>query len=480
MTVTLNVTDEEGTHGIKKRNVFVLEEGRQDLQIIEVRQGEIRTLKYTDPSGGYIDVKVSGDGTLVAAKIDEHVGDDIDGPENVTRISFYIDLSFDGVLNWTNITISYADMPENESLNYSQGIIYYTRGIMWYKAENTGVDTEKQIVWANVTHFTIFAAYAPAKSEEIDGGGDTDGQEDKESWYMSTSVIVAGVAILVVLVLLGVFLYVRSQAGDEEGEDDFEDDIREAEEVIKEIREKEEMEGEGKEDEGMEDEGEVADEGEGKEDEEEDKEKDEEKEGEDMVKGEDKEDEALPGEEPSGEDAGEGEEPGEDKIHGEPGDAVEGKDVLEVDGEETGDTADGEQGVGDEDEGADEEFPLDLDDEIGGGEVGSPGDDEPPAPPEPSGVPPAPVGTDEAEAIDDEFDTSGVLDEMDDTPPEPSELPDDIPPAEETTEEEVTEVFDEVEDLSFLDEAVDEPPEPVSEEKDGDDDMIQVLSIIDE
>ena len=240
--VILNVTDEEGDYRTKIRNVIILREDHEDIQVIEVRQGEIRTLTYTDPSGSIISVTVSGDGTLVAAKIDDDAENEFGAPENVSRISFYLRLVFDGVLNWTNITISYADMPENGSLNYSLASIYYSDGIQWWEAENTGIDTENKIIWANVTHFTIFAAFAPPKGDAtVDDDDDDDGTEGEtteESWYQSTGAIIAFVAILTIFVLLGVFLYVKTQKGDEEEEDEDMETLKEAEEIIKEIKDK--------------------------------------------------------------------------------------------------------------------------------------------------------------------------------------------------------------------------------------------------
>ena len=96
---------------------------------------------------------VSGNGTLVAAKVEDDsdmVGED---PDKYARISFYLQLTFTGEMNWTLITISFADIALNESLDYSEATIFYFDGYEWREAKNTGVDLENRVVWANVSHF---------------------------------------------------------------------------------------------------------------------------------------------------------------------------------------------------------------------------------------------------------------------------------------------------------------------------------------
>ncbi|MDI6855391.1 MAG: hypothetical protein QMD21_01210 [Candidatus Thermoplasmatota archaeon] len=44
--------------------------------------------------------------------------------------------------------------------------MYYWTGSEWKKCNNTNVDTERNVVWANVTHLTIFAPMAEKISAE--------------------------------------------------------------------------------------------------------------------------------------------------------------------------------------------------------------------------------------------------------------------------------------------------------------------------
>ena len=226
-TITLTVTDALNITATDTINITVLEVIVPDKNLIgeiEVEEGEVRFLRYEDPNGGLIDLSVSGNGTLIATRI-ENDTDEVGGdPNGYLRISFYLKLTFQGVMNWTNITISFAELALNGSANYSRAAIFYFDGLQWREAENTGIDMERQIVWANVTHFTIFATFAP-----VSGGGDDDdvGDDDddgtggavtEESWYQSTGVMVMGLIILIVLVMVGVFFYARGKGEMEEEE----------------------------------------------------------------------------------------------------------------------------------------------------------------------------------------------------------------------------------------------------------------------
>jgi len=221
--ITLTVTDTLKLTDSTELIVTVLEREPEDqgaIATMEVRQGEIRVITYNHTDGGRTSVTIAGNGTLVASTLEDNTSEVEGEPEDLVRISYYLKLTFDGDLNWTNITIPFGEAGLNGSIDYAGAKIYYYDGSIWRQAENTGVDYEGRLVWANVTHFTIFAAYAPAKADDVGGDPGTEGGKDKESWYMSTSVIVAGVSIMIVLVLLGVFLYVRAGMGDEEDMDE--------------------------------------------------------------------------------------------------------------------------------------------------------------------------------------------------------------------------------------------------------------------
>ena len=262
--VNISLTDINGKTAFYNFSFLVIEGNADRIPIgeIDILDGEVRYLKYTDPwSGTFLDLKVAGNGTLVAARIENNSGDVGGDPDGYARISFYLELTFTGELNWTNISISFADIVLNESLDYSDAIIFYFNGITWKEAENTGVDMDKKIVWANVTHFTIFAAFAPIKSEDSKDVDDGEGE-----WYNSSVVIISGVVILLIIVLVIIFVVVKASKGgkyhekiDESGEVteeeekknfelDMDEEAKEPDEVVEESEEaesKEEIEEEG-------------------------------------------------------------------------------------------------------------------------------------------------------------------------------------------------------------------------------------------
>ncbi len=229
--VYVSLTDSHGNTVPLNLTLSVKESESSDIEPIaqvEVKTGEVQFLTYTDTATGTIlDLKVSGNGILLAAKVEDDsdmVGED---PDGYGRISFYLQLTFTGEMEWTNITISFTDIVLNEALDYSEAKIFYYDGLIWKEAENTGLDYENRLVWANVSHFTIFAGFAPVKNEE-----DDDGEEgEEEAWYKGKGAITAIVIVLIVVVLVGVFLYVRSlREMDGEPEEEFEDVIEEDEE----------------------------------------------------------------------------------------------------------------------------------------------------------------------------------------------------------------------------------------------------------
>ena len=449
--VTLNVTDDDGGWRTISKKVTVLEKEDTIIAVLVVREGEVRTFQYEDESGAFIDVRVAGNCTLVAARLDDDTEGIKDNPPYV-RISFYLMLDKEGVLNWTNITISYAGVATNDSINYSAAKIYYFDDPYgWKEAERTGVDVENQVIWANVTHFTIFAAYAlPAEGEEPEGGG-AGGEEEKEAWYKSSSFIITGVVLLVIIVMLGVFIYARGQKGEEEDEDDDEeeeeedekiDEVEEAEEVIKEILEKE-------------DEEEDIDKSEAVEDEEEEEEEEEGDGVEPVVVDEPDIGDVPEAPEVSGktaEGADEGDDEGGDElddieIASEGSDVDEGMDDIQPVPEDTEDELDEDWDELDEIEvasqGADEDEGM---------------DDIQPVPDEPE------------DELDEDWDELGEI-EIADEGSDEEDGSDDIQPVPEEPKDEADEDWDELDDIKLFDETETAPEPPVPEDED---DLVEI------
>ena len=144
---------------------------------IEVSEGEIQIVEYTEYGRPPVVVSVSGNGIFELGIIEDDDGNICDNPPLICTSS-YVSLQFDGIINWTNLTIYLSEGPYDEPLDFSTAIIFYFNGIEWRKAENSGVNPEKMVVWANVTHFTVFTAFAlPERDDET---GEDDDNDDND------------------------------------------------------------------------------------------------------------------------------------------------------------------------------------------------------------------------------------------------------------------------------------------------------------
>jgi hypothetical protein len=85
-------------------------------------------------------------------------------PANVKHIGIFIEIDTTGTIHEANITIKYNDSDVVDIDESKLRMYYYDETEGTWKSCNeigtTGVDTENNIVWANVTHFTIFAPMA--------------------------------------------------------------------------------------------------------------------------------------------------------------------------------------------------------------------------------------------------------------------------------------------------------------------------------
>lgn len=124
-------------------------------------------------------------------------------PENLQYIGIQVNISITGLLTYANITIKYNDS-DVAGINESKLRMYYWDGSQWQICNNTGVDTDKNIVWANVTHLTIFAPMAEKVTVE--------GEEAKPSelpWFY----IIIPVILIVVLASVGLGIKRKRRKG---------------------------------------------------------------------------------------------------------------------------------------------------------------------------------------------------------------------------------------------------------------------------
>jgi hypothetical protein len=131
----------------------------------------------------------------------EHIGVfvKIEIPEEIDWDWIYIECEYDPALlppgfNPADLELFYFDDNTNE----------------WVKCENTGVDTERHVVFANVTHLTIFAPMADTSSaEESPGGDESDG--DGGGVGLSLIAILGLVAVVFVVAIAAGVIIIRKR-----------------------------------------------------------------------------------------------------------------------------------------------------------------------------------------------------------------------------------------------------------------------------
>lgn len=95
---------------------------------------------------------------------------------NESKVLGAVDVTAPDDAEWIYLEFSYSDK-DVEAMDLDNMAVYYYDDHKgdWVKCEETGVDKHKKIVWANVTHTTIFAAIGEAMGDD-EGDGD-DGKD---------------------------------------------------------------------------------------------------------------------------------------------------------------------------------------------------------------------------------------------------------------------------------------------------------------
>jgi hypothetical protein len=144
-------------------------------------------------TGTIVTVQYTGEGSIIIEKLSTPPGPI---PEHLEDIDIFIDISISGTMSidWVYIEIPYTIVPiGNEELGYNE--TYYGINLTeewvevksslsevehmlrmfrwdaqlsrWIKCLHTDVDVENNIVWANVTHLTVFAPLITAEEAVI-------------------------------------------------------------------------------------------------------------------------------------------------------------------------------------------------------------------------------------------------------------------------------------------------------------------------
>ncbi len=171
-------------------------------------------------SGARVEVKAKINGT---GNLDLSLATDPSN-DNVSDIGIFFKIKTTGFvgIKWINITVTYVTVPDGIDESKLRMFYYDEIKLEWVKIANSGVDTANKLIWANLTHLTIFA---PLDTTPVPGDGGDD--DDEESSMMMIMVIV--VVLVVVMLLLIMLLRPKQKGGEEmgsmdDGSSDGEDD----------------------------------------------------------------------------------------------------------------------------------------------------------------------------------------------------------------------------------------------------------------
>ena len=168
--------------------------------VLEVIPGTTETF-YLEKTDGYgmAKITVMGNGTLVANAMDleeaiEKTG--AIGPD-LEHLGFFMGIKLNE-LECMDIEIPYDDASLPKGVDKKTLALYFwnVSSGKWERVDSTDVDQGKKIVWANVTHLTIFAPLATVKGlggeDEEDGSG--------------LNIIILIIVVITLVILFGVLL----------------------------------------------------------------------------------------------------------------------------------------------------------------------------------------------------------------------------------------------------------------------------------
>lgn len=79
------------------------------------------------------------------------------GDDHAVGVYVNINMNGTGSLRWLNITITYSSLPAGFNEEKMKIFFWDTTRSRWMLATNTGTDPDSRIIYANVTHLTLFA-----------------------------------------------------------------------------------------------------------------------------------------------------------------------------------------------------------------------------------------------------------------------------------------------------------------------------------
>ncbi len=116
------------------------------------------TTKTEVTTGATVTAEYTGTGDIVVTS-ETSPGPAPTGKESIDK---FVDINPSQTINinWVNVTVPYTKSDIPSGVDELSLKMYYWTGTEWAVCENTSVDTENKVVYANVTHLTIFAPMA--------------------------------------------------------------------------------------------------------------------------------------------------------------------------------------------------------------------------------------------------------------------------------------------------------------------------------
>ncbi len=190
----------------------------------EISSDTVKEVELSTDAGDPIaSLKVSGNGTLTVksqgwGNVSSEVGDI---PSDQRHIGIFLDIDLETV-DWINISVPYDEATLPENVTEESLALYYwdAASSEWREAENSWVDTDANVIYANLTHLTVFAAFGDITipdGEDGENGGNGDGTDGKDGTdgedgedgdegglggLLGNPVILIGIVLLIVVIIV--------------------------------------------------------------------------------------------------------------------------------------------------------------------------------------------------------------------------------------------------------------------------------------
>ena len=228
--VELRVRDAAGLIDIDSLLVTVTEGMK-----VEVKKGVVEKAQINDSRGKTVaKIEISGNGTLDFKKMSLEEAEEIVDAVGAGRqhMGIFLNVIIED-LDWIYIEIPYdeSDLPANMEEESIKIYFWDVATKRWKEVENCQIDVEANLVWANVTHLTIFAPMATEKEH---------GEEDEGKVVDPATIIIVicVVSIILNIIFLTLFFSRRRRPLEKEIESEPEtvrfvgEEVEEAREVI--------------------------------------------------------------------------------------------------------------------------------------------------------------------------------------------------------------------------------------------------------